>query len=257
MKRDSWSPEQYERYRNERSQPFFDLMALIRTHPGIRAVDLGCGTGDLTQLLYKHLQASETLGIDDSEAMLAKARTFASDGLRFEKQSIDDFEADHYYDLVFSNAALHWVSNHAEVLARLTRALSSGGQIAIQVPANHDFPTHTVAAELANESPFSEALNGYVHPSSVLKPEEYAVLFNRLGYAEQHVRLQVYGHSLGSREDVVEWVKGSLLTAYRQRLPADLYQEFVERYRERLMSRLEDIRPYFLTHKRILMWASL
>jgi trans-aconitate 2-methyltransferase len=257
MKRDSWKPEQYERYRDERSLPFFDLMELVRPSPGLRAVDLGCGTGDLTQLLHKQLQARETLGIDDSEAMLAKARSFASDALRFEKQSIDDFQADHYYDLVFSNAALHWISNHAELLARLTRALIAGGQIAIQVPANHDFPTHTVAAELAGESPFREALNGYVHPTSVLKPEEYAVLLNRLGYNEQHVRLQVYGHSLGSREDVVEWVKGSLLTAYQQRLPADLYEEFLKRYKERLMNGLEDTRPYFLTYKRILMWAKL
>jgi trans-aconitate 2-methyltransferase len=257
MSNDTWNPQQYERYRNERSQPFFDLMGLVRPRPGMRVVDLGCGTGDLTQLLHKHLQSSETLGLDDSQAMLAKASDFASDALRFEKQSIDDFEADHYYDLVFSNAALHWISNHAALLTRLTRALVEGGQIAIQVPANHDFPTHTVAAELANESPFREALNGYVHPSSVLKPEEYAVLLSRLGYHEQHVRLQVYGHNLSSREDVVEWVKGSLLTAYQKRLPADLYEEFMDRYRERLMSRLEDIRPYFLTYKRILLWAKL
>lgn len=257
MKRDSWSPEQYERFRDDRSKPFFDLMGLVRPAPGMRVVDLGCGTGDLTLLLHKHLQAGETLGIDDSGAMLAKAMTFAGDGLRFDKQSIDDFGADHDYDLVFSNAALHWVSNHEELFARLTRALIKGGQLAVQVPANHDFPTHTVAAELAGESPFHEALNGYTHPMSVLKPEEYALLLNRLGYDEQHVRLQVYGHNLESREEVVEWVKGSLLTAYQQRLPAELYAEFMGRYRERLTSRLEDTRPYFLTYKRILLWGSL
>jgi trans-aconitate 2-methyltransferase len=257
MKRDSWDPEQYERYRDERGKPFFDLMGLVRPQPSMRVVDLGCGTGDLTLLLHKNLRAVETLGIDNSEAMLAKAGTFAGDGLRFYRQSIDDFEADHYYDLIFSNAALHWVSNHEELLARLTRALRAGGQVAIQVPANQDFPTHTVAARLAGESPFREALNGYTHPTSVLKPEEYAVLLNRLGCGEQHVRLQVFGHNLGSREDVVEWVKGSLLTAYGQRMPAELYEEFVKQFRERLMICLEDTRPYFLTYKRILLWAKL
>jgi trans-aconitate 2-methyltransferase len=257
MGKDSWDPKQYERFRDERSKPFFDLMGLVRPRPRMRIVDLGCGTGDLTLLLHKNLGAGETLGVDDSEAMLAKARTFAGDGLRFDKQSIDDFEADHYYDLVFSNAALHWISNHGDLLARLTRALAGGGQLAIQIPANHDFPTHTVAAQLAGEPPFGEALNGYAHPTPVMKPEEYAVLLNRLGYAEQHVRLQVYGHDLASREDVVEWVKGSLLTAYERRLPVELYEEFIGRFRGRLMECLEDTRPYFLTYKRILLWAKL
>ena len=257
MLNDTWNPEQYERYRNERSKPFFDLMSLVKPRPGMRIVDLGCGTGDLTLLLHKHLQASETVGFDDSEAMLTKARTFAGEGLSFERLSINDFQADHHYDLVFSNAALHWISNHEELLARLTRALTEGGQLAVQVPANHDFPTHTVAAEMACESPFIEALNGYTHPRSVLKPEQYAVLLNRLGYSEQDVRLQVYGHHLGSREDVVEWVKGSLLTDYQRRLSAELYEEFLRRYRERLMNQLEDTRPYFLTYKRVLFWAKL
>jgi trans-aconitate 2-methyltransferase len=257
VKKDAWKPEQYERFRDERSKPFYDLMELVRSRDGMRAVDLGCGTGDLTFLLHKHLHASETLGLDNSEAMLAKAGTLAGDGLRFDKQSIDDFEADHCYDLVFSNAALHWISNHEELLARLTGALAEGGQLTLQVPANHDFPTHTIAAELAAESPFCEALNNYTHPTSVLKPEEYAVLLNRLGYREQQVRLQVYGHKLGSREDVVEWVKGSLLTAYEQRLTPELYEEFLKRFRERLMNSLEDTHPYFLTYKRILLWAQL
>ncbi|HEX8087579.1 MAG TPA: methyltransferase domain-containing protein [Blastocatellia bacterium] len=257
MEKDSWNPKQYERFRDERSKPFFDLVELVRPQPRMRVVDLGCGTGDLTLLLHKKLGAGETVGLDDSEAMLAKAKTFVGDGLRFDKQSIDNFEADHYYDLVFSNAALHWVLNHGDLLARLTRALTARGQIAIQIPANHDFPTHTVAAQLAGEAPFRAALNGYTHPTSVLKPEEYATLLNRLGYGEQHVRLQVYGHNLASREDVVEWVKGSLLTAYERRLPTELYEEFIRRFRERLMSCLEDMRPYFLTYKRILLWAKL
>jgi trans-aconitate 2-methyltransferase len=257
MATDAWNPEQYERYRDERSKPFFDLMSMVEPREGMRVVDLGCGTGDLTLVLHNHLRASETVGLDDSKAMLAKANTFAGGGLRFEQQNINDFQADRLYDLIFSNAALHWIFNHEQLIARLTRALAGGGQLAVQIPANHDFPTHTIAAELARESPFREALSGYTHPVSVLKPEQYAALLNRLGYGEQHVRLQVYGHKLGSREDVVEWVKGSLLTDYQRRLPADLYQEFLRRYRERLMNALEDTSPYFLTYKRVLFWAKL
>ena len=84
--KDRWNPEQYERYRDERSQPFFDLMALVEARPAMRVVDLGCGTGELTQALHNTLKASETLGLDSSAAMLAKSERLASSDLHFEQR---------------------------------------------------------------------------------------------------------------------------------------------------------------------------
>src|SRR2546423_5560447 len=91
---DRWNPEQYERFRNERSQPFFDLLALVEARPAMRVVDLGCGTGELTRLLHQTLNASETLGLDSSAAMLAKSQGFAVDGSRFEQSEIGEFAAE-------------------------------------------------------------------------------------------------------------------------------------------------------------------
>jgi len=255
--KDRWNPEQYERYRDERSQPFFDLMALVEARPAMRVVDLGCGTGELTQVLHNTLKASETLGLDSSAAMLAKSERLASRNLRFEQRDIAEFVAEGEYDLIFSNAALHWLEGHEALLARLTVALRPGGQLAVQVPANDDHPTHLVAAELARQSPFREAMQGYERRWPVLKPEADAALLYRLGFKKQHVRLQVYGHLLNAREDVVEWVKGTLLTDYEKRLPTELFAEFMRQYRERLFERLEDARPYFYPFKRILLWGQL
>ncbi len=251
----TWDPDQYARFRDERSQPYFDLLALVQPQPAMRVVDLGCGTGELTQVLHERLQARETLGLDSSETMLAKSADFAGDGLRFERGDIDQFRPDQEYDLIFSNAALHWLPGHEELLTRLTRGLASGGQLAFQVPANDDHPTHVVAAALARESPFREAMGGYSRQWPNLTPVGYAQLLDRLGYREQLVRLQVYGHHLTSRDDVVEWVKGSLLTDYEQRLTPVLYQQFLSRYREQLLAQLEDRRPYFYPFKRILCWG--
>jgi trans-aconitate 2-methyltransferase len=255
--KDKWNPEQYERFRNERSQPFFDLMALVEARPAMRVVDLGCGTGELTRLLHQTLGASQTLGLDSSAAMLAKSQAFADPGLRFEQRDIGEFSAEGEFDLVFSNAALHWLPSHEQLLARLTAALKPGGQLAVQVPANADHPTHTVAAELARRSPFREAMQGYERDWPVLKPEAYAALLYRLGFARQKVRLQVYGHLLDAREGVIEWVKGTLLTDYEKRMPAEVFAEFMKQYRERLFERLEDARPYFYPFKRILFCAQL
>jgi trans-aconitate 2-methyltransferase len=258
LPQDTWNPEQYERFRSERSQPFFDVLSLVRARPGLRVVDLGCGTGELTRRLHEHLYARETLGVDNSDAMLAKAQAHAGGGLSFEKRDIAGFaEAPGGpWDLVFSNAALHWISGHDELVAKLTRALAPGGQIAIQVPAAHDHPSHVAAAEVAREEPFAKALGGYVRYAPVLPPEQYAHLLDALGYREQHVRLQVYPHRLESREQVVEWMKGSLLTDYEKRLSPELFARFLSRYREILMPRLPDTRPHFFPFKRVLFWAA-
>jgi len=254
MARDTWDPAQYERFHAERTRPFVDLLALVRPRPDMRVVDLGCGTGELTARLHRQLAARETLGIDRSEAMLARATP--GEGLRFELGDVAAFAARADYDLVFSNAALHWVADHAALFARLTAALRAEGQLAVQMPANFDHPSHVVAAEVAGEAPFREALSGRSHEQRpVLPVEEYALLLERLGYAEQQVRLQVYGHRLAARDEVVEWVKGSLLTDYQRRLPAELYARFVVRYRECLLPWLADTRPYFFTFKRVLLWA--
>ena len=153
----------------ERRQPFFDLLALVRPKPRMRVVDLGCGPGELTDELHRRLGAQETVGIDSSEAMLEEAETH--EGLSFRRQDIADFvsEADAAYDLVFSNAALHWIPDHRRFVTRLTATLADSGQLAIQVPANFDHISHEAASEIAEESPFREALGGYSQPLFVLK----------------------------------------------------------------------------------------
>ena len=251
-----WNPAQYERFRRERSQPFFDLLDLVEPRSEMRVVDLGCGTGELTRELHQQLAARETIGIDSSPAMLVRSDAIAGDGLSFRQGDIANFAAREAFDLVFSNAALQWVPDHEALLTRLTAALADGGQLAVQVPANADHPSHTTAFAVAAESPFREALNGYEREWPVLAPEAYAILLHCLGFRRQHVRLQVYAHELESRAAVIEWVRGTLLTDYERRLPVELWPRFLERYRECLLPQLTDSRPYFYPFKRILFWAS-
>jgi trans-aconitate 2-methyltransferase len=251
-----WNPEQYGRFRNQRAQPFFDLLDLVQPRPGMRVVDLGCGTGELTREMHQRLAARETIGIDNSPAMLAGTASFAGDGLTFSEGDIGAFASDGDVDLVFSNAALHWIPDHEALLTRLTAALTETGQLAVQVPANDDHPSHATAVEVAREAPFRDLLGGHVRQSPVLPPETYATLLNRLGFGQQHVRLQVYGHELASPEAVIEWVRGSVLTDYEKRLPPDQWPAFLERFRERLLPQLADTRPFFYPFKRILFWGA-
>jgi trans-aconitate 2-methyltransferase len=215
---DTWDPARYERFAAERSAPFYDLLSLVEPVPGGRVVDLGCGGGELTAQLHRRLEAAETLGLDSSPAMLERAAGLAGDGLRFEQRD-------------------------------------PAGQLAVQMPANHDHPSHVVAAEVAAAEPFRTALGDYRRESPVREPEWYSLLLDRLGLADQHVRLQVYLHHLATRDEVVEWVRGTLLTDYQARMPEELFGEFLTVYRERLLPQLEDTRPYRYPFKRLLLWG--
>src|SRR5436309_1744247 len=141
MQLDTWNPTQYERFRREREQPFFDLLTLVQPAPDMRVVDLGCGTGKLTRLLHARLQARETLGVDRSARMLESAQAEATidqpAGLRFQIGTIEAFTGRNEYDLILSNAAFHWVEGHELLITRLTVALRQGGQLALQGPALH------------------------------------------------------------------------------------------------------------------------
>jgi len=241
-----WSPDQYEKFKAERAQPFHDLAALIERRPRMRVVDLGCGTGELTRALHEQLQADETLGVDSSETMLAKAPS--APGLRFERATIESFDRSGF-DLIFSNAALHWIEDHERLFARLASSLAPHGQLAVQMPYNHDHPSQTIAATLAEE------LGVEPRRPPLLPPERYAALLHRLGFVRQHVRLQVYAHVLPSARDVAEWTKGSTLTEYQRKL-GDRYDAFVAEYTERLVRALGDERPHFFPFKRLLLWAT-
>jgi trans-aconitate 2-methyltransferase len=252
-----WDPSQYERFSDERTAPFFDLLELVEPRRGGRVVDLGCGTGELTRALHERTGASATLGIDSSEAMLARSKAYAGGGLSFKLEDIAAWAPPEPVDLVFSNAALHWVDDHPELFARLTDTLKPGGQLAVQMPANHDHASHLIAERVAGEQPFCEALGGYVRRSPVMAPEHYAVMLDRLGYLSQHVRLQVYLHLLPEPAAIVDWVKGTLLTEYKRRLSGALYEDFIARYRGLLLADVRDDRPFRFTFKRLLLWARL
>lgn len=248
-----WDPQQYNRFAAERRQPFDTLLGLLQPSPGGRVIDLGCGPGPLTVDLHRHLGAASTVGLDSSDAMLRDAAEHAGDGVSFVHGDLSEWSGDGLqWDVVASSAALQWVADHEAVLERWASALVDGGQLAVQVPSNADHASHQVIHEVlqgfGTDIPDPVAQN-------VLAPEAYAELLDRLGFTEQHVRLQVFGHHLASTSEVLEWVKGTSLMRVRNVLDEPTYDRFLAEYRRRLLEHLGDRSPYFYGFKRILLWA--
>ena len=253
---DPWNPAQYDRFQREREQPFYDLLGMLKAGPHLRIVDLGCGTGRLTRVLHERMDARETLGVDRSANMLADAMKQAPPpNLTFEVGTIEAFDPRGRYDVIFSNAALHWVDDHDALVRRFAAGLPSGGQLAFQVPAMHGSVSHATATDLTAVEPFRTAFGGWQRSQPVLTPDAYARLLYRAGFADQRVRLAVYPHVLPGPEDVVEWTKGTLLTDFERRLGPELFPAFVAEYRTRLLARLGSERPFFFPFDRILCWG--
>lgn len=243
-----WDPKQYHKFQAERSAPFFDLLALVEVRPNLKVVDLGCGTGELTRQLADALPKSDVLGIDSSAQMLEKAREFAGPGLRFEQG--DQSQLTREWDLIFSNAALHWSESHAELIPYLYQRLKPGGQIAVQIPSNHNHISHQIYRETANEEPFHSILNGFQRYAPVLSIDEYARLLFESG-AENIVAFEkVYAHVLEDAEAVVEWISGTALVPYFERL-GEHKERFLQVIRHKMRIALPE-KPVFYPFRRTL-----
>lgn len=248
----NWEPERYSKFKSERSQPFFDLLKLVTIRSGLNIVDLGCGTGQLTLELKKTLPDSQVLGIDSSPEMLEKASAISREGLRFELRSIEDIFGS--WDLIFSNAALHWIDDHRSLIPRLFSMLQPGGQLVAQFPSRHRNKAHMAIADVAAEPPFQEAMDGWSWKFPVLDIEDYAEILYEQGGEEIVVLDRVYPHILKDADAVLDWVLSTTCNPYIERLQKDLHEPFKNRVSERLWS-LWPSGPVFFPFRRVLLKA--
>jgi len=226
-----WNPDKYHQFQTQRSAPFDDLLELVNVRPGLRVVDLGCGTGELTRRLADSLPDSEVLGLDSSPQMLERAREYSRPGLRFELGDQTQLESE--WNLIFSNAALQWSENHERLIPHLLNRLAPAGQLAVQVPSNHNSTAHLTILEVAGREPFVSALGGWARYSPVLPIEAYAELLFRAEAQEIVVFEKVYPHVLENADAIVDWISGTALVPYFERL-GDLKEAFTNTIRGEL-----------------------
>lgn len=249
----AWNPDTYNKFKAERFAPFYDLLDMIHVKAAIDVIDLGCGTGELTSKLASALPGSTVLGIDSSAEMLQEAQQFANDNITFRQKTIEDaVQSGNQYDLVFSNAAIQWVAHHERLLPAIIGMVKKGGQLAIQLPSNHDHITHTAIRTIAGSEPFKTALNGWVRIPPVLTIEQYAQILFDNGGKNINVFEKAYPHVLQDADALVTWTSGTALLPYMERLPQELHEQFMNAYRHMLQQAFIQP-PVFYPFKRILM----
>jgi len=228
-----WDPNCYSKFRNERQKPVEDLFKLINIREGMSVIDLGCGTGEITEMISNLLPGSTVLGIDSSFDMLTKAKERERPDLQFERGSIEDVSRE--WDLIFSNASLQWVNNHDALIPKLFSHIRNDGQLVVQIPSNHNHPSQSLLAILAQEEPFKQALRGWARTSPVLSIDRYAELLFMAGGSDITVFEKVYPHVLTDVNSILDWMRGTAVLPYFECLPEKIHEQFIDKYRVRLL----------------------
>jgi len=228
----TWDPTQYLKFADHRLRPALDLIARIPAEQPARVVDLGCGAGNVTRHLRRRWPAADVIGVDGSSAMLAKARADAPDTVWIEAD-IAAWAPERPVDVVFSNAALHWLGDHERLFPRLMAALAPGGVLAVQMPRNFDAPSHTLMAEAAAAGPWRDRVIPLLRPRPVAEP---AVYYRSLRPLATGIDLweTVYIQALEGDDPVAEWTKGTWLKALLDALDEPEKSAFEADYRARV-----------------------
>ena len=235
---DTWDPERYLRYADERGRPFVELLARVGADRPADVVDLGCGPGNLTRLLAERWPGATVTGIDASPQMVEAARRDVPT-LQFEVGDLRDWAGSAAeVDVLVSNATLQWLPDHLGLLPALLDRVRPGGWLAFQVPGNFDQPSHTLREELAAEPPYADHTRGVAVPSSHDAADYLAVLAPP--GCEVDAWETTYLHVLTGEDPVFTWVSGTGARPTLQALPDDLRPRFEEEFKARLREAYPD-----------------
>lgn len=226
-----WNPALYRRFEDERTRPAAELLARVPLEAATRVVDLGCGPGNSTELLVRRFAQAQVKGLDSSAAMLASARERLPQ-VRFVQADIAEWSPDVAPDLLFANAALQWVPDHARLLPRLMEVLAPGGVLAVQMPDNWQEPSHRLMREVAAE--WRPAIGDAEQlRTPLLGVARYYDLLAPLA-AEVDIWHTVYQHRMASPDAIVAWLSSTGLRPFLDRLSPAQQTDYLAEYRRRI-----------------------
>jgi len=230
----TWDPAQYERYKAYRDRPAQDLLARIPADLEPREIwDLGCGTGEHAAQLKRRYPDAAVHGLDSSAEMLARAQTLP-DAVDWVEADLAGWRPERAPDLIFSNAALQWLPGHMVLFPRLVQSLAPGGVFACQMPVSWSAPWHGLLRETAADGAWAGKFQGLEGVRPLADADDYYGWLAPL-CASVDIWTTTYLHVLGGDDPVVDWMLGTGLRPYLERLSGDPERRaFLDAYRARL-----------------------
>jgi trans-aconitate 2-methyltransferase len=229
-----WDANLYLKFSDARMRPALDLMARLDpangARPGHAIYDLGCGAGNIARILAERFPDSPVVGIDSSEDMLAKARSQTVDRrVTFEKGDLAHFKPSTPPAILYSNAAYQWLPGHIDMFPGLLKALPSGGQLAIQMPRNHESPSHALMRTAAEAGPWRDKLKGVGGIARVEDPARYFDALKPL-CSDLDVWETIYQQVLTGKDPVAQYTSSTGLRPFLEALDETEGKAFYETY---------------------------
>jgi trans-aconitate 2-methyltransferase len=228
----TWDAKTYLAFGGERTRAAAELLARVPAENPRTAADLGCGPGNSTALLAARWPEAAIDAIDNSPAMLRDARE-SGVRARWIEADVSAWTPEGAYEIIYANATLHWVPDHATLLPRLISHLSTEGLLAFQVPRNFKEPSHAIMQELAADPRWAERLKGVGEWWNVLEPDRYYAIFEPLCELIDIWETR-YLQRLEGEDAVYRWVSGTGLRPYVDALEGAEREEFLNEYRTRV-----------------------
>ncbi|MDI6747684.1 MAG: methyltransferase domain-containing protein [Rhodocyclaceae bacterium] len=212
------------------------LIGELRLAGTERILDLGCGDGALTAQLAALVPQGAVTGIDASAGMIAAARSHQAANLSFKVADINDGQSfGSGFDVIFSNAALHWVADHQTLLGNALRALNGGGAVAFSFAGEGNCANFIRVVKAAMQLPqFARFFSGFAWPWYMPDLAAYRQLVRGFPFAESSVRGENADRYFTDQETMIKWIDQPSLVPFMQCLP----DEFKETFRQCVIARM-------------------
>jgi trans-aconitate 2-methyltransferase len=231
-----WNPILYLKFKNERTQPSLDLISKINILNPEKIIDIGCGPGNSTEILLKKWQNSKITGIDNSPAMIEKAKNDHPEQI-WKIQDASNIGLKEKYDIVFSNATIQWIPDHERLLLNFINMVKKNGALAVQLPLYNEMPICEIIDNVFKKVQSGKQkfdLNSVFtfHNSKFY----YDVLINHVEQIE--IWETTYIHIMNSCKEIIEMIKSTGMKPYLEKINED--KEKIE-FEERVFSELNKV----------------
>ncbi len=192
-----------------------------------RILDVGCGDGTLTAKLSEAVPYGSVIGIDASKGMIETAQSYTSSNLSFQQLDVINIKFNKEFDVIFSNAVLHWVKDHEILLVLLYKALRPSGKLRVNFAGEGNCSTlNNIAMEVMGQNDFKDAFYGFEWPWYMPGVEEYTKLVNNSSFINAEVWGENADRYFPDENAMLGWVDHPAIVPFKQYLNPDLAEQF-------------------------------
>lgn len=241
MKSYRWDADEYARNSSAQLAWAQELMGKLSLRGDERILDIGCGDGKITAELARLVPRGEVVGVDNSSEMIRRASSAfppaSVANLSFQRMDAGALSSDAPFDVAFSNAALHWLRDHAAMLRGVAACLKPGGRLLFQMGGRgNGAEIFSILNEIIAAEPWRPHFQGFEFPWGFYGPEEYAGWLAAAGLQGKRIELLPRDMKQKGRDGLTGWVRTTWMP-YTERVPEPLRETFLSEAVDRYLAR--------------------